>query len=118
MTQKFENLDIWQKSKNLAIKVYEITTKYPSREQFAITSQTNRAAISISSNIAEGSSRTSKRDFNHFLTIAIGSAFELENLIIIARELEYLSEEAKCKIICEIVTIEKMINGLKRRLDE
>lgn len=118
MTQKFENLEVWQKSKDLAIEVYKIVDKYPTKEQFAMTSQTTRAVVSISCNIAEGSSRTSKKDFSHFLTIAIGSAFELENLIILACELGYLSKEIKENIIGDIVTIEKMINGLKRRLNE
>ena len=117
MTQKFENLEVWKKSKNLAIEVYKATHKYPSQEQFALTSQTTRAVVSISCNIAEGSGRPSKKDFGHFLDIAIGSAFELENLIIIAHELSYMSEDAEMKILENITTIEKMINGLKRSLN-
>jgi len=116
MTQKFENLEVWKKAKDLAIEIYKITDKYPQKEQFAITSQTTRAVVSISCNIAEGSSRSSKKDFAHFLDISIGSAFELENLIIIASELGYILEEKQKEILSDISTIEKMINGLKRSL--
>lgn len=118
MTQKFENLEVWKKAKDLAIQTYKLTSKYPPREQFAITSQTTRAVVSISCNIAEGTSRQSKKDFSHFLSMAIGSAFELENLMMIAYELRYVSEEDKKEIINNIVTVEKMINGLKRSLND
>ena len=117
MTNKFENLDVWKKAKDLAIEVYRVSNKYPQSEQFAITSQTTRAVVSISCNIAEGSGRPSKKDFSHFLNIANGSAFELENLIIIAFELDYISLEDKQRILNDINIIEKMINGLKRSLN-
>lgn len=116
MTQKFENLEVWKKAKDLTVKIYSLTNNYPAKENFGIISQTTRAALSISCNIAEGSSRPSKKDFCHFLTIAIGSAFELESLIMIAFELRYLSSESYKQIIDEIIIIEKMINGLKRSL--
>lgn len=118
MAQKFENLEVWKKAKDLAIQTYKITNQYPPKEQFAITSQTTRAVVSISCNIAEGTSRISKKDFSHFLSMAIGSAFELENLILIAFELGYIEQKKKEEIMENIIIIEKMINGLKRSLNE
>lgn len=118
MTQKFENLDVWQKAKALTVMVYRLTQKYPNQEKFALISQTTRAVVSIACNIAEGSSRTSKKDFRHFLEIAIGSAFELETLLIIADELDYISKKEKESVIDNIMVIEKMLNGLMRSLNE
>ena len=116
MSKKFENLNSWKFAKELAVFVYEITDRYPSKEQFALTSQTTRAVVSIAANIAEGTSRSSKKDFYHFLEIAIGSAFELETLIIIAFERKYINQQEKNKIDESIQTTEKLINGLKRSL--
>ena len=116
MSHKFENLNAWQVAKRLAIAIYDITASYPDNEKFGLTSQTNRAAVSIPSNIAEGTSRQSSRDFSHFLDISLGSAFELETLIIIACDRNLIDIEAKTKIENLIVQTEKLINGLKRSL--
>jgi four helix bundle protein len=73
MINKFEKLDCWKLSRKLATDVYLIVQKYPTSEIYSLTNQTTRAAISISANIAEGSSRSSKKDFGRFLEISIGS---------------------------------------------
>ena len=91
MSKQFSNLEAWKWAKFLSVYVYSLTKKYPHNEQFALTSQTTRAAVSIAANIAEGSSRSSKKNFAHFLEISIGSAFELETLIEIASDLQYIN---------------------------
>lgn len=96
--------------------VYALTDKFPSREQFAITSQITRAAVSIAANIAEGSSRSSNKDFARFLEIAIGSAFELETLIDISFDRKYLSTENKNTFNTLIETTLKLIFGLRKSL--
>jgi len=79
----FRELKIWQKSRDFVSEVYTITSKFPEKEKHVLISQINRSVISISSNIAEGSGRNGIKDFQRFLDIAIGSAFELESQLII-----------------------------------
>ncbi len=117
MINKFEKLEAWQISKKLAILVYKITDSYPKSEIFFLTSQTNRAVVSISANLAEGSSRSSKKDFCHFLEISIGSAFELHTLIEIAYERKYLTNDDESEIRTLIDQSIRLIFGLKRSLN-
>ena len=88
----FEKLEVWQKAIDFADLVYQNTGAFPAHERFGLTNQLRRAAISISSNIAEGSSRESKRDYLHFLYIARGSLSEAQYFIHLARRLGYLGE--------------------------
>jgi four helix bundle protein len=81
----FEKLDVWQKAIDFADLVYSETQGFPTEERFGLTNQLRRAAISISSNIAEGSSRSSKNDFARFTEIAAGSVFEAVSQVFIAR---------------------------------
>ena len=117
MINKFEKLEVWNRANDLATLIYSITDKYPKAETFALTNQTTRAVVSIPANIAEGCSRSSAKDLNHFLEIAIGSAFELKTLIGIACARKYLSEQMKVKADQEIETIVKLIYGFKRSLN-
>ncbi len=116
MSKKFETLQAWQSAKEMVLLVYDATDKYPRKEQFGITSQTNRAAVSVPSNIAEGSSRSSKKDYCHFLEISIGSAFELENLLVIAFERKYLVLEDKAIIENKLEETLRLTYGLKRSM--
>jgi four helix bundle protein len=118
MINKFEKLDAWKYSKDLAVEIYKITDQYPKSEIFALSNQTNRAVVSISANVAEGCSRDSKRDFTHFLEIALGSAFELKTLIEIAYSRKYLGYKSKNEIDDMIIKCVKLIYGLKRSLHE
>jgi len=118
MINKFEKLDVWQRSKDLAIFVYTLTDQYPKTEIFALTSQTNRAVVSVPSNIAEGISRSSVKDLSHFLEIAMGSLFELKTLIEIAFARKYLAEESKQKVDEEIEIIVKQLYSFKRKIHE
>ena len=93
-----------------------MTSVFPKEELFGITSQLRRAAVSIPSNIAEGAARTSRKEFHKFLSIALGSASELETQLIISRNLNYLTIENSESLINELITIQKMIHGLMKNL--
>jgi len=116
MSTKFENLNVWQSAKELCLFVYKIADNFPAKEQFALTSQTTRAAVSIVANIAEGSSRPSQKDFCHFLDMSLGSAFELETLLIIAYERGYINIKEKDTANALITITEKQLNGFRRKL--
>jgi len=87
--RNFKELKIWQKGFVIAINSFKITTAFPLQEKHGLAAQINRAAVSISSNIAEGSSRSSIKDYNRFIEISLGSSFELETQLLIAKNLNY-----------------------------
>lgn len=89
----FEKLECWQQARQLAVWTYNATKVFPVEEKFGITSQMRRAAISIASNIAEGTSRKTAKDQSHFSTISYSSTIELLNDLIIANDLKLLSED-------------------------
>ncbi len=89
----FEKLECWQHARQLAVWTYKATKDFPSEEKFGIISQMRRAAVSVASNIAEGTSRKTAKDQSHFSTISYSSTIELLNDLIIANDLEYLSNE-------------------------
>lgn len=89
----YSDLLVWQKSLSLVTEVYQISKRFPTDEQFSLTSQIRRCAISIPSNIAEGYGRNSKQDFIRFLRIAMGSLFELQTQLRIANNLNYLKKD-------------------------
>lgn len=101
----------------LTVEIYKISAKLPSDEKYGLTSQIRRAAVSIPSNIAEGSSRASNKDFLRFLSISLGSAFELETQILIAEDLLLLDSDDAKIIIQKLDAIQKMIIGLQQKLD-
>ena len=113
---KFENLNAWKKSKELAIFSYGITIKMPKKEIFGLVSQINRAAVSLAANIAEGCSRNTKKDFSHFLDIALGSAFELKTLYEISFSQKYISDSELKEVNVRIIDCVKLIYGLKRSM--
>jgi four helix bundle protein len=106
----YKELEVWEKGISLVLKVYEITKIFPKEECYALTDQIKRAAVSIPSNIAEGASRNTTKEFIQFLYIARGSASELETQIIIAEKLGYLKNEGT--LYNEIIVIRKMLNAL------
>lgn len=89
----FEKLECWQQARQLSVWTYRITQKFPAEEKFGMVSQMRRAAISIASNLAEGSSRKTAKDKNHFSTIAYSSTVELLNDLIIANDLKLITDE-------------------------
>jgi four helix bundle protein len=114
---KYKELKVWKKSVELATDVYKLTKDFPSDERFGLISQINRSVVSIASNIAEGSGRDSKKEFNRFLSIAYGSAYELETQLIISNNLKYLSMENFKSITVSIDEVQKMLFGLQRSLN-
>lgn len=106
----YKDLDVWKKCVSFVLTIYETVKNFPQDERYALTDQMKRAVISIPSNIAEGASRNTKKEFIQFLYIASGSASELETQIIIARELNYINDVTK--LIAELTIIRKMINAL------
>lgn len=99
---KFKELGIWQKSRLFCFKIYNETAFFPSDEKFGLTNQLRRASVSIPSNIAEGSSRSSNKEFARFLEIAIGSAYEVETQLLIALDLGFITPE-KAKELCDLL---------------
>ena len=112
----FERLEVWKFAKDLCVYIYQLTKKFPDAERFGITSQMRRAAISICSNIAEGSSRMSKKDQSHFYTIAFSSTMELLNQLIISNELKFILEEEMIETRLKIEQITKGLSNLKRSI--
>jgi four helix bundle protein len=114
----FKELKVWKAGIELTKVIFQVTRSFPAEERYGLTSQIIRSAISIPSNIAEGCGRISNKDFKHFLTIALGSSFELETQIIIAKEFNYINEEELNDISSQIIEIQKMIYGLQKSLDK
>src|SRR5947199_5629145 len=112
----FEKLDVWQKAIDFANLVYNETRAFPAEERFGLTNQLRRAAVSISSNIAEGSSRSSKSDFARFVEIATGSVFEVVTQAFIARRQSFLSEDQFRKIYTDAEELRRMLSGLRKSL--
>ena len=111
----FTQLIVWQKGHTLVIQVYELTRKFPKEELFALTTQIRRCVVSITSNIAEGFSRRSVKDKSHFYTIALGSTTELQNKLLIARDLGYLDKQLFEELAILSIEVNKMINGLIKK---
>ena len=109
----FEKLDVWKESIKIAVDIYNFTKEFPDDEKFGLVSQMRRSSISISSNIAEGTSRLTNKDKAHFMTIAYSSALELLNQTIITKELKFISEESYKSIRFEIEAITNKINALR-----
>jgi four helix bundle protein len=112
----FEKLEVWQKSVAFAGLVYELTRTFPGEERFGLTNQMRRAAISISSNVAEGCSRSSKPDFQRFVEIATGSTFEVVSQARIACRQGWLGEESHDRLYTDALEIVRMLSGLRSSL--
>ena len=114
----FEKLDVWQKSIALADLVYVVTRHFPADERFGLTIQMRRAAVSISSNIAEGCSRKSKSDFRRFIEIVVGSTFELVSQGRVARAQSLLNDADHDKLYAAALEIVRMLSGLRDSIAE
>jgi four helix bundle protein len=112
----FENLNVYQKALDFVKLVYVATKGFPQEEIFGITSQLRRAAVSITLNIAEGSAQT-KKGFRKFIDIARGSLFECVAILKISQDLGYIGTQKIEQLRTELVTISKMLSGLKRSLE-
>jgi len=116
--KNFKSLKIWQKGLEIAVNSFKLVSTFPKEEKFGISSQITRAAVSISSNIAEGSSRTSEKDYNRFIEISLGSTFELETHLLISAAVNY-GDEGLCKsILKDIDEEQKMLISFMKRLNK
>jgi len=106
----YKELEVWKKAIELVIMVYDVVKKFPKEEIYALADQIKRAAVSIPSNIAEGASRNSTKEFIQFLSIAFGSTSELETQIIIAEKVGYIQNGENLR--SDITIIRKMLNAL------
>jgi four helix bundle protein len=114
--QHYSKLLVWQRSNRLMLKLYGASQSFPSSERFGLTSQLRRAASSVPSNIAEGSKRTSAKDYAHFLNIAEGSLSETEYLILLSRDLECISADLARAYIAEASERLRMLHRLRERV--
>jgi four helix bundle protein len=112
----FEKLDVWRKAIDFADLVYNQTRQFPSDERFGLTNQMRRAAVSISSNIAEGTSRLSQADYARFIEIATGSAFEVISQSFVGRRQGFLTEENFRALYSAAEEIGRMLSGLRKSL--
>jgi four helix bundle protein len=112
------DLDVWKNAIQFVTLIYKDTESFPKSELYGITNQIRRSAVSIPSNISEGAARTSKKEFSHFLSIALGSIAELETQLIISKNLDYLNENQFEKLISDLVSIRRMTLGLKKSINK
>lgn len=115
-TYPFEKLEVWRLSKRLVVDIYKITGKFPTEERFGLVNQMRRAAVSISSNLAEGSGRNTAKDQAYFYNIAYSSLMELLNQLLIAFDLKWIEEEELNRLRSEIEVISVKINALRKSI--
>jgi len=113
----FTKYDIWKLSHELVLTIYGITNTFPKEEIYGITSQLRRASTSVVTNISEGCGRESDAEFRRFLTIAVGSATEVEYLILLSKDLNYISNESYEILNFDINTIKRKMYTLKQKLN-
>lgn len=114
----FTKYEIWIDGIEFAIQIYEVTSNFPEQEKFGLVSQIRRAAVSISSNFAEGCSRSSEKEFVRFIEISLGSAFELKTQIIISKRLKFLEENKFDQLIGDVEKLSKQLNSLRKKIKE
>nr|WP_265427181.1 four helix bundle protein [Chryseobacterium sp. YIM B08800] len=110
MTHK--DLEVWQKAIALVTDIYNQTASFPKEEMYGLVSQLRRSAVSIPSNIAEGAARQSNKEYIQFLYVALGSLMELDTQLIIAKNINFISEESLIELQLKMEEIGKMLNGL------
>lgn len=116
--QRFTDLKVWQQAHALVLELYPLTARFPPEERYGITSQLRRAAVSIPSNIAEGSKRRSNADYAHFLNIAESSAAETEYLLVLSRDLDYLAAQNAEQLLAKLADIARMLHALRNKVEQ
>lgn len=112
----YRKLKVYKKAQGFVLSVYELIRKFPKEEQYALCDQLRRAAISITSNIAEGTSRSSKKELLHFVEISYGSLMEVQSQLEIAQLLNYITQEDLQEVEIQTVELAKMLSGLRQSL--
>ncbi len=115
---RFIGLEIWKKNRLFCSEIYNITSNFPESEKFGLTNQLRRASVSIPSNIVEGSSRQSNKNFARFLQITLGSAYEIETQLLIASDLGFINNEESEKLSKNLEFIIKMTSKFKSTLKQ
>ena len=110
----FEKLIVWQLAKKLVVRIYTVTKSFPSEEKYGMFSQVRRAAVSVCSNIAEGSGRTTAKDQAYFYSLAYSSLMELLNQLLIAEDLGWIKSDVMLEVRMEIEAISIKINSLRK----
>ena len=112
----YKELIAWQKGLAFVVAVYAATRSWPKEEQYGLTNQVRRAAVSVPSNVAEGQGRASDNDFHRFLSMALGSLCEVETQLLIGRELGYLDDDTLDRLTDQSREVGRLLNGLMRSL--
>ena len=112
----FRSLKVWEKAHALTLMIYKSTEEFPKQELYALTNQIQRAAVSIPANIAEGCGKDSDAELKRYFSIAMGSSSELEYLILLARELDYLQQAPYQFMQNDLIEIRKMLNAFIQKL--
>jgi len=112
----YRELKIWHKAIDLSVDIYELVADYPNDEKFGLVSQLRRASVSVPSNIAEGSSRGSEKDFARFLTMSLGSLFEIETQLIISQRVNYIKNDELEEFKTKIIDLIRMIMAFKKHI--
>lgn len=118
MLKSYRDLEVWQKAMDLVVMCYQMTKKFPKSEIYGLSSQLQRAAISVPSNIAEGRQRQHSKEFLQHLSIAYASLAEVETHILIAGRLDYTDERQINNILDQTAEIGRMLNGLRRSIEK
>ena len=113
----FRELVAWQKAMKLTKEIYLLTNTFPASERYGLTSQIQRAVVSIPSNIAEGAGRPTEKELVHFLSFALGSAYELETELLLAGEFGYIDAEQSKQINKEVVEVQKLVYSLMKKFN-
>ncbi len=116
--RNFRKYDLWLDSIDFCQEVYFLTEKFPTPERYGLISQLRRASVSIPSNIAEGCSRHSQREFRRFVEIALGSAFEIETQLIIAQKRMFFSKSELEEFLSKLESLQRRLNALRTKLSE
>jgi four helix bundle protein len=114
--QSYQDLDVWQKAMDLVVISSQLTKHFPKSENFGLSSQLKRAAVSIPANIAEGRTRKHNKEFLQFLSIACGSLAELETHVQIAQRLNYIDDKQLLEVLGRAGEVGRMLNGLRRSI--
>ncbi len=113
----YNNLQIWQQAMDLVEEIYKLTASFPIEEKFGLVSQMTRAAVSIPSNIAEGAGRNSDKDFAHFISIAIGSLYELNTQIVLSKRLGYIDQSQSQELQKKLDNLQRKSVSFKSKLN-
>ncbi len=114
----YRNLEAWKKAYTLGLNIYKLASNFPREEMFGLTSQMRRSATSIAANLAEGNARNSSKEFKRFISIARGSAAELETWVMFSKDLNYISGDDYEKLSTDLDRVKGLLFGLQRSLEK